>query len=89
MPKYLLSKGLRRWGHDLFIDTDINFLVVGQIINSLTNGVYIGGTESCEDRIVIGYLRSKCIFYMPVKYIKVDLRSGEQFLQSYKVNPEI
>jgi gamma-glutamyltranspeptidase/glutathione hydrolase len=46
---------LRRRGHEVFVDTDIDFVGGGQIIGRRPNGVYVGGTESRKDGSVVGY----------------------------------
>jgi gamma-glutamyltranspeptidase/glutathione hydrolase len=50
-----IVQGLRRRGHEVYVDTDIDFVGGGQIIHRLPNGVYIGGTESRKDGSVLGY----------------------------------
>ncbi|MFZ0546930.1 MAG: gamma-glutamyltransferase family protein, partial [Candidatus Promineifilaceae bacterium] len=47
--------GLRRKGHEVFVDSDIDFVGGGQIIQRLPNGAYIGGTEGRKDGSVLGY----------------------------------
>jgi gamma-glutamyltranspeptidase/glutathione hydrolase len=50
-----IVQGLRRRGHEVFVDSDIDFVGGGQIIHRLPNGVYVGGTEGRKDGSVIGY----------------------------------
>ncbi len=50
-----IVQGLRKRGHEVYVDTDIDFVGGGQIINRLPNGVYVGGTESRKDGSVVGY----------------------------------
>jgi gamma-glutamyltranspeptidase/glutathione hydrolase len=50
-----IVQGLRKRGHEVFVDTDIDFVGGGQIIGRLPNGVYIGGTESRKDGSVLGH----------------------------------
>jgi gamma-glutamyltranspeptidase/glutathione hydrolase len=50
-----IVQGLRKRGHEVVVDTDIDFVGGGQIIGRLPNGVYVGGTESRKDGGVVGY----------------------------------
>lgn len=50
-----IVQGLRQQGHEVFVDTDIDFVGGGQIIGRRPNGVYVGGTESRKDGNVLGY----------------------------------
>jgi gamma-glutamyltranspeptidase / glutathione hydrolase len=50
-----IVQGLRRRGHEVFVDMDIDFVGGGQIIRRLPNGAYVGGTEGRKDGSVLGY----------------------------------